>query len=435
MIPPKTSAIPPANALTRRRVLATGLAGGLAGGLFAPVFLRPAHAAAPVDVAGPEALATALRKAAPGTVLRLAPGAYGRLAMKGSGGTPGAPVTLTAADPADPPRFDRMDLREVAHLVLDGLHFDYRFAAGDKLHLRPFQVVGATGLKMRRCRFTGDRAQGVSPEAKGFGTGYGLALTGCRDVTVEGCGISDFHRGVVVGKCRGLRMHGNDLHALRSDGMNFAQVQDVVIEGNHIHDFNRSLDSKDHADMIQFWTNKTTKPSTDIVIRGNLLSSGKGWYTQSIFMRNDLVDRGLAGPQMFYRRVTIEENLISNAHLHGITVGETEGLTIRRNTVVRNARSEGARKNVSLWTPMILVAEASRDVRIEANVVAGIGGYENQAGWKVARNFLVQDRTRVEAGFYQTVFSGDPAEPLSLSYRKGGPLDGAGIGVGRLQRN
>lgn len=433
MIPPKTFAIPPANAMTRRRVLATGLAGGLAGGLFAPVFLRPAHAAAPVDVAGPEALATALRKAAPGTVLRLAPGAYGTLAMKGGGGSPGAPVTLTAADPADPPSFDRMDLREVAHLVLDGLHFDYRFAAGDKLHLRPFQIVGATGLALLNSRFDGDVARGVSAVDDGFGYTFGLALTegaGCR---VEGCTITSFFRGLVVARCRDLQVRGNDLHAIRSDGMNFAQVQDVVIEGNHIHDFNRSLDSQDHADMIQFWTNKTDKPSTGIVIRGNLLSSGRGWYTQSIFMRNEEVDTGRAGAGMFYRDVLIEENLIANAHLHGITVGETEGLVIRRNTVLRNARSSGAKPTPNLWTPMIRVAEASRDVTIEANVVAKVVGHANQRDWRVARNMLVQDTSRVQPGFYETVLTGNPADPAGLRYRAGGALDGAGVGASRLQ--
>ncbi len=433
MILPKTSAIPPATALTRRRVLATGLVTGLAGGLFAPALLRPAHAAAPVDVAGPEALARALRAAAPGTVLRLAPGAYGRLAMNGGGGTPGAPVTLTAADAGDPPSFARMDLREVAHLVLDGLQFDYRFAADDKLHLRPFQVVGATGLALRRCRFTGDRARGVSPEANGFGTGFGLALTGCREAVVEGCEITDFYRGLVVHESRSLAVRGNDLHTIRMDGMNFAQVQDVVIEGNHIHDFNRSLDSKDHADMIQFWTNRTSEPSTGIVIRGNLLSSGRGWYTQSIFMRNDLVDRGLAGPEMFYRDITIEENVIANAHLHGITVGETEGLTIHKNTLLRNARSEGAQKNVALWTPMISVAKTSREVMVEANVVAKINGFKGQHDWRVARNVLVQDVSRIQPGFYDTVLTGDPADPAGLRYRAGGPLDGAGVGASRLQ--
>ena len=130
--------------------------------------------------------------------------------------------------------------------------------------------------------------------------------------------------------------------------MNFAQVERVRIEANHIHDFNRVLESPDHADMIQFWTNGTTSPSSDITIRGNILNSGAGWFTQSIFMRNELVDSGKAEAEMFYRNVIIEDNVIINAHLHGISVGETAGLKIANNTVIRNARSQG--KDCLLYT-------------------------------------------------------------------------------------
>ena len=88
--------------------------------------------------------------------------------------------------------------------------------------------------------------------------------------------------------------------------------------------------------MIQFWTSGTTSPSTNITIRGNILNSGAGDWTRSIFMRNEMVDLGLAGDEMFYQNILIENNVIYNAHAHGITVGETDGLTIRNNTILYN---------------------------------------------------------------------------------------------------
>ena len=54
---------------TRRSLLAAALTLPAA-----PFLARLARAAAPVDVAGPAALEGAIRAAAPGTVLRLAPG-------------------------------------------------------------------------------------------------------------------------------------------------------------------------------------------------------------------------------------------------------------------------------------------------------------------------------------------------------------------------
>ena len=422
---------------TRRSLLAAALTLPAA-----PFLARLARAAAPVDVAGPDALEGAIRAAAPGTVLRLAPGEYGRLAMQGGGGTKGAPLTLTAADPAAPPRFDRMDLRQVAYLTLDGLDLEYRFARGDKLTLRPFTVLGATGLTLRRLRIDGDRPTGVSPVDDGFGTGFGLSLRDGTDLLVEDCEIADFFVGLHASRSRGVAVVGCNLHTLRMDGLKFTEIEGLRIEGNRIHDFNRSLDSQDHSDMIQIFTEGTTRPSRDVLIRNNLLSSGAGWFTQSIWMRNEVVSNGQAGPEMFYRNVTIEENVIANAHVNGIYVGEAAGVAIRRNTVIRNARSAGKRgrrggpdqqNNLVLWTPIIRVAERSTDVTIEANVTGGIKADAGQPGWRVAGNVVVQDQSSIRPGYYGTVFDGDPADPDRLRYRKDGPLDGAGVGARRLQ--
>ncbi|MFN4157371.1 MAG: nitrous oxide reductase family maturation protein NosD [Gemmobacter sp.] len=406
----------------------------------AALFATLALVAAPIRAetstrAAPGTLAAVLSDAAPGSVILLDPGDYGALAARALGGRPGAPLTLRAADSARPPRFAVMDLRDARHLILDGLVFDYRFAPGDPIHLRPFKIVGGTGITLRGLRFEGDDARGRAKGGNGSPTGFGLALTDVHGVTLESSDISGFFRGLVVERCSDIIVRGNLLHSLRMDGMNFAQVDRVLIEGNTVRDFRRLVDATDHADMIQFWTNKTTAPSRDIVIRGNLLNSGRGAYTQSIFMRNEEVDRGRAGPEMFYRNVLIEGNFVLNAHLHGITVGETQGLVIRGNTLVRNPASEGKKHNPSLWTPMIRVSPGAERVVIERNVVAKIAGYEGQAGWRVTDNLLVQDRSRAEAAHYSRVFvGGDARLPASFAPLPGGPLDGTGLGARIVMR-
>lgn len=407
------------------------LLGGVAASVGASIM--PSRIGAQTQVNSPDMLAKALAVASAGTVLRLAPGDYGSLNLRGMQGAPDAPVTLVAADPARPPRFEQMAVREVAHLVLEGLYFDYSFAPEDKEHFRPFAVANSQGITIRACLFDGDKAKGLSPLDDGYGWAFGLGVTDVSGFTLERSEIRDFYRGLVVARCSDVTVRGNDLHDLRMDGMNFSQVTLVTISDNHIHDFNRSVNSQDHADMIQFWTNKTDAPSSMITIRGNLLASGRGAWTQSIFMRNEEVDTGRAGPEMFYRTILIEENVIANAHLHGITVGETDGLTIRRNTVLRNPLSEGEQDNLALWTPQIRVAEGALNVTIARNVVAKVSGFEGQTNWQVTDNMPVQDRTRIEAGFFDKLFQGDPADPGTLHYRKGGPLDGTGIGAARLQ--
>ena len=389
-----------------------------------------------VPVATPAALQQALLAVAPGDVLVLGAGDYGQLDLRGLVMPQDRPVVLRGADDGAV-RFSGMQLRDVGGLVLENLSFDYSFAPGDPPHLRPFQIINSRGVTIRGALFDGDVARSVGPDSDGYGTAFGLSVRGSAQVTIEAVEIRGFFRGLVVSESRDLVVRGNDLHDLRMDGMNFAQVEDVLIEGNHIHDFARALASGDHADMIQFWTNGTETPSRDIVIRGNVLNSGGGWWTQSIFMRNELVDQGLAGAGMFYRNVLIEQNVIINAHLHGITVGETDGLIIRNNTVIRNARSEGADDNVALWNPRISVSAAARDVQILRNVVSRIAGVEGQADWVVADNVFVQDQGRLGEGlFYDLAFvaarTGDPQDLGAFSYLPGGPLDGTGIGASRL---
>ena len=141
---------------------------------------------------------------------------------------------------------------------------------------------------------------------------------------------------------------------------------------------------------------------------------------------------------MFYGNVKITGNVIINAHLHGITVGETDGLRIQNNTVVRNARSEGEKDNISLWMPQIRVAETSRDVHIQRNVTGKVTGAIGQPDWIVDTNLIVQDKSRMERGFYGTVFGmqalRDPTDPAAFIAAKGGPLDGTQIGAPQLSR-
>lgn len=126
-----------------------------------------------------------------------------------------------------------------------------------------------------------------------------------------------------------------------------------------------------------------------------------------------------------------------NAHLHGITVGETDGLIIARNTLVQDRKALTAPSDEPLWVPKIYVADSSRNVHIERNVVDSIHGPKDQDDWTVKDNFFIQNRTRSEGGFYGLVFSGaltgDPGNIATYVYRPGGPLSGAGIGAPRLQ--
>lgn len=400
--------------------------------MLAPAVLFPARLASqvPTDDGKMQALTEALSEATGGTIVLVPGGEYRRLELIDRHFPDDRPMTIRAADPEDPPRFYGMNLRRVSNVTVESLEFKYTFEDGNlDIHYQ-FNVFQSTNVEIRKCRFLGSHG----PD--GYGTGIGFRSRDNDHVRFEGNELSGFSRGMICRFTRGLEVRNNNIHSMRSDGMNFAQVSDALIEENWVHDFRKNPASGDHPDMIQFWTASTERPSVNVIIRNNLLLSGGGGWTQSIFIRNELVDTGQAGDEMYYRNLLIEGNLIVNAHLHGITVGETEGLEIRHNTVVRNPASEGPDANVGLWTPVIRLRGASRDVVVERNVTGGIDLPDPlPAGWTVRDNLVVQDRGRMEPAFYNTIFAGhDPLDPTSFRPLPGGPLDGTGLGSALPQR-
>ncbi|MBP1807286.1 right-handed parallel beta-helix repeat-containing protein [Rubellimicrobium aerolatum] len=385
-----------------------------------------------ITVSTQQELSSALARATGGETILLAPGDYGDLALRSSNfASPSPAVTIASADPADPASFSGLGLHGVSNLRLDGLLFDYTFSSGDPAFSSPFAVSGSTNIAIVNSVFDGDVAQGVSSVSDGYGTARGLSVSNSSGVTIEGNEFRVFYRALVVGNSSDILVKDNDIHSIRMDGMNFADVQGVTIEGNYIHDFQASLLSGDHRDMIQFWTTGTSEASRDIVIRDNLLDIGLGDSTQSIFMRNEEVDSGRAGEELFYRNVLIENNTIINAHLHGISVGETLGLTIRDNSVLHADGRLADGQDPSVEIPRISVAAASTDVLIEGNLSGGIRSATDFPTWTVRDNMTVQDQNPLAEGWYGDLFIASTLAndaDLRLVALPGGEIAATGVG-------
>ena len=374
-------------------------------------------------------LQAALKAAKGGETILLAEGDYGSLTM--GKWSPiearyASEVTVASADPDKPAKITEMLLREVSNVTFDGINFDYTFKAGQPTWHAAFKVHDSEGVTIRNSVFDGDVASGMGGADDGFATGQGLAIWG-QDLTVENNEFREFWTALGVGG-KDVTVRGNDIHSIRSDGMRVVNVQGVVIEDNHIHDFKGSYASGDHRDMIQFWTTNLKTPNTDIVIRGNRLDIGEGSEAQSIFMRNEAVDSQNGGDAMFYRNVLIEQNVITNAHLHGISVGETHGLTIRDNTVLQRTGDREFDKGDGVRIPTINVAKDSTGVVITGNISGN--SPTAQTGWVVSGNVQVQDNNPGKANHYNEVFvDSSLATGQDPILRPGGLADLAGAGA------
>lgn len=369
-------------------------------------------------------------------VLRLAPGRYAPLVLLGITG----PLRLEAEDPANPPELAGLTLRDSSDIRFESLVFRYRpQAEGEPVWTAPFRVYDSQNITFSKVLFQGAVAHGHGPEVDGFPAGIALLVSGTQGLQLLGSELHGFYNGLSILRSIDVTLVDNELHGLRKDGLDMAQVSDVLIARNRFHSFTRTLASGDHADMIQMWTHKTDSPSQRITIRDNVFTSGAGYWTQTIFLRNDQVDRGLAGSELFFRDILIEQNVILNAHSHGILIGAGDRLTVRNNTLIRNHASEEPRFSETLASPAIHVAPQSRHVVITGNAAFAVPSAEG-ADWHVDDNLTIQSERRLAPGFYGTVFASPfaeaPGDPLDLDrfrYRKDGPLDGHGIGAARLE--
>ncbi|MGR3465596.1 right-handed parallel beta-helix repeat-containing protein [Limimaricola sp.] len=414
---------------------------GARGGAYrlAVLFLAALPGAAPADpqAVAPGRLHAALAQVRGGEVIRLAGGRHAPLALRDRAFA--RPVTLVSADPAAPAVFPAIRVDGVSGLRFDGVTIDYDHRPDDPPGRALLAIANARDIVFRNGLLDGDRVRGTGTAADGIATGLGVGIRASSGIVIEATLLRDLYVGITMRDSAGITLRGNDIHGIRLDGVQIRQVDGLLIEDNHIHDFHGLPGWREHRDMIQMWSTGATAPSTKITIRNNHLNSAHGDETQSVFLRNELVDTGRAGPEMHYRDITIEQNVIVNAHLHGITVGEADGVTIRRNTLIRN-RLQGEADNPAQWTPRITVAPGGRDVRIERNAAIGVTTpRDGRAGWVVASNVSIQDQAPMQPGHYGAVFAdalhGDPADLASFAYRTGGPLQGHGMGAARLDRD
>jgi hypothetical protein len=155
-----------------------------------------------VPVASTAALRDALRAAAPGTTIALAPGDYDGFHASDVAATAAQPITLRAADRERPPRFrGGVHFSDVAHVVLEDLLLERTPANGLNVDDGGTFATPSHHVVLRRL---------VVRDCGGRGNDDGIKLSGVDDVAIEDCTVERWgrtgsaidmvgcHRGVVV---------------------------------------------------------------------------------------------------------------------------------------------------------------------------------------------------------------------------------------------
>ncbi|MGR3762374.1 right-handed parallel beta-helix repeat-containing protein (plasmid) [Roseobacteraceae bacterium NS-SX3] len=343
-----------------------------------------------ISVSSAAELDQALASATGGETILLAAGNYGGLTLRKQFSSE---VTIKAADPAAMATLSSLNLNGASNVTFDGIKFDYVYQNGDYHHTRPFQVLNSSDIAIKNALFDGD----LDPNGVGFG--LGLNVNGSQNVTIADTEFTKWWKGAFLMNSDGVALTGNEVHTIRADGLVFDNTDNVLVEGNYMHDFGALAGANDHRDMIQF-QRATGSGSSNIVVRDNVFDMGAGDYTQTIFMGTS--GKNASDPNVRNYNVTIENNLIYNGHYHGITLNGLDGVTIRNNSVLH---VDDKNLTGGVEVPHINIDGSAKNVTIEQNVVAGINGYSGQSDWSVQDNAIVQATKPGAANHYDNVFT------------------------------
>ena len=355
----------------------------------------PAIAARTYNVSTADGLADAIARADSGDRILLAAGNYGSVDIRGKQW--GADVTLVSATPSNPARLDSLLLNNVAHLVVKSVQIGRPLKQGE-----PDYAVFCTVREGLAITFDDVFFRGSMDNNPG-NDGNGVNIVDSRVISINASRFEQLGRGMQASASTEIYITNNVFRDMRSDGMNFANVQSVTIDGNKFSDF--APQDGDHPDAIQFWTAGTKQASSNIVIRNNQILQGRGAGTQGIFLSDEV-------GTLPYQNVRIENNLlyvydgyngimISNGRQieivgnsvlseptddqkYWIRLLDVEGATVRGNIadsfVDQNNRSINMEDNVFLDKKASLAARI-KDLRAQANATAGgltVAGYGYQ---------------------------------------------------------
>ncbi|MEM8970544.1 MAG: right-handed parallel beta-helix repeat-containing protein [Pseudomonadota bacterium] len=274
-------------------------------------------------------------------------------------------VTIKSADPNDPAVFTTVDINNSSYIHLDSIHVSNPGNGSATSKLVSVED-GSHHVTVSNSEMHGR----IDGEYQGW---YGLYSKNSSFVRFENNDIHDVKNGIVVFSTNNIEIVGNELEYLGNDDMKFGGVSGVLIEDN-TGATNKYKAEGAHVDFIQFQGG-----GTDIVIRGNVSLQGDGYNQQGIFLSDST-----------FHNVLIEQNVIVNSLLRGISVSDGSNIIARDNTVL-TVPGQGHKASL-----VILPSGSVKENNIESHV-------NSQAGFS-GSNLKVQWDKPNEANYYDALY-------------------------------
>lgn len=257
--------------------------------------------AAALIAASPATIDAAIAGARPGDTIRLQRGDYPVLAIRKRQW----PVALTID--ARGANFPGLKFDDVVGVHLQGGRFNGTVSEPHWVHVVNIETS-------QDIVFKGSEVNGTGA------AGFGLFARRSSGVVVDDVAFKGLHTAIQFSEVTDSRIVNSTFDGLRSDGMNIAGSQRILIEKNECSNFSPRV-PVDHPDCVQLWSIRGKPPTADIEIRGNRATGRMQGFSG--------FDHGEGG----FDRVTIVDNIISNSYPQAIALNQGRGVIVANNRV------------------------------------------------------------------------------------------------------
>jgi hypothetical protein len=272
-----------------------------------------------VSVSNSHELLEALRTAPPGARIKLQPGLYSDVVVKGVRG----PFVIESASVDHPAVLTDLRVSETKDLTLADVEFSAAGVAPGPFGPAatvPFQILDSANIDLERLNVHGAPNGSLETDVSG------LLIRNSDHVTIANSDFHNLHNAINHIDDQNLTVANNHFHHLRDDGLRGGGSSYVSVTDNRCDSQHPDAKDQDHPDCIQFWTTNTKTPAHDITITGNTYERGEGMPIQGIFMRDEV-------GALPYQRVTISGNIVRGASWNGIAVSGATAPIIKGNVV------------------------------------------------------------------------------------------------------
>lgn len=258
------------------------------------------------------------RLAQAGDTILLAAGNFGDVVL--SSINPTGLITIKSADPGNDAVMRSLRMSRVSNIVFEDFDVSRPLAAGVNTNDAAIQVNGGTNIT-----FVGLDVRG-SMNGSAFDDGHGMSISSGSHISILDSTFTQLRTALIV-RGEDFLFAGNTVTQVR-EGLSISSMTRGVFENNYMADWQANYAAGEHPDMFQVHSGGTATASSELIFRDNVMLPGDN-AVGGIFIRSEAVGRGER-----HENILIENNYYEGAYRNAISVGNSDAVTIRNNSVV-----------------------------------------------------------------------------------------------------